>query len=88
MHLKVALEGSDQSWHIVNAPHELAVAGSPIPRNTHIDGGEDAVFQTRGIPPLTAGGSIVLFLTAQTPNYAVILYKFIFFCRDRLAHFN
>ena len=42
----VVLEGSDQSWHLVNLPSpKHGHAGQAVPFATHIDGGESNAFQ-------------------------------------------
>jgi len=48
----IELQGSDQSWHLVNIANKHAAgrAGRPLPSSCHIDGGEDGAFVRSGLP--------------------------------------
>ena len=48
----IELQGSDQSWHLVNIANKHAAgrAGQVLPSSSHIDGGEDGAYVRAGLP--------------------------------------
>jgi len=52
----IELNGSDQSWHLVNLPNlRYAIEGEIIPAGAHIDAGENNVYMESGMPAMSPG---------------------------------